>query len=285
MTWIKEECEKEIRDILRVSSITDISTERLKTFDDKEFCEELDQICPVISVVLKIASGELPETRERFGHRVMCYGILYKARFGSSRPSVLAHRNDQLFLAAGVKKKAFKWFNKLGVTNSYTTAHNKHKTLAENFDDEFLRWKKDIEDGKMLEYQVINDLSNCVYNTQKIRKVSYLQKKERRYNIYEIFWFIIQIVGDNLDFECHSRHQGINRHNKTLHWFHLMGIKERLHSSQGTIVFYFLNFKKSRGKALKTITYTFVKKIKKNSYAFFRVLYRSQKIVENSEQV
>lgn len=150
--------------ILRLSGITDVSIDALKRFDDRNFCNMLDELCPVISTVIKAATGEsLFKDRERIGHRIMCYGIMFKGRFGGSRASVLAHRNDQLFIAAGVKKKAFKWFNKLGITNSYTTAHNKHKTLAENFNEEFLLWKNAIEEGDLsFLYQVMLILGNTL---------------------------------------------------------------------------------------------------------------------------
>lgn len=70
-------------------------------------------MCPVISTVIKAASGFYlggKDRHDRIGHRVLCYGILFKARYGCSRASVVAHRNDQLFIAGGAKKKALKWF-------------------------------------------------------------------------------------------------------------------------------------------------------------------------------
>lgn len=110
---LKERCQKE----MSKSSITNVSVNSLKSFNDITFCKELDEICPVLSVALRASSGVfLGSDRERFAHRAMCYGILFKARYGCSRASIMAHRNDQLFVAAGVKKTAFRWFNKLGVT-------------------------------------------------------------------------------------------------------------------------------------------------------------------------
>ncbi|XP_066922838.1 uncharacterized protein [Clytia hemisphaerica] len=141
---LKDECQKEMLEMLRQSKISNVSNEALIAFDPEAMCSELDRICPIISTVMKAALGPADSKRtSRVGHRIMCYGILYKGRFGFSRPSVIAHRNNQLSVAAGVKKRAFQWFNKLGVTNSYTTALDKHKSLGIDFDKEFMRWKKE----------------------------------------------------------------------------------------------------------------------------------------------
>ena len=158
---LKTLCADEIAKIQRASSITNASVEAISTFNDQRMCEELDELCPVISNVLKGAVGtHLEGDRERFGHRTLCYAVLFKARYGNSRASVISHRNDQLFIAAGVKKKAFKWFNKMGVTNSYKTALNKHKSFTTNHDEDVLKWKKSIEKNANLdtnadEYEVM----------------------------------------------------------------------------------------------------------------------------------
>lgn len=68
----------------------------------------------------------------------------------------MAHRNDQLLIAAGAKKRCFKWFNKFGITNSYNTALNKNKLLAKDHDVEVKSWKQQIEqsDQDRPEFQV-----------------------------------------------------------------------------------------------------------------------------------
>lgn len=68
----------------------------------------------------------------------------------------MAHRNDQLLIAAGVKKRCLKLMNKLGLTNSYKTALLKNKQLATNHDTQVKEWKKQIEENKdnKPEYQV-----------------------------------------------------------------------------------------------------------------------------------
>ena len=66
-------------------------------------------------------------------------------RYGNSRGSVVASRNDQLFVAAGVKKRAFSWFNKMGICNSYKTALKKNSDMGENFNEKALLWKNQHE--------------------------------------------------------------------------------------------------------------------------------------------
>lgn len=63
-----------------------------------------------------------------------------------NRRNVVNCRNDQLFVAAGVKKRAFGWFNKLGVTNCYRTAVDVNGGMAKDFDKVVLAWKKAQED-------------------------------------------------------------------------------------------------------------------------------------------
>ena len=70
----------------------------------------------------------------------------------------MSHRNDQLLIAAGAKTRSFGWFNRFGISNSYVTALNKNKKLAENHDAEVKALKLQIETGEVdendPEYQV-----------------------------------------------------------------------------------------------------------------------------------
>lgn len=58
----------------------------------------------------------------------------------------MSFRNDQLLIAAGARKRAFKWFNKMAFCNSYTTALKKNAMLANNHDNNVKVWKNSIED-------------------------------------------------------------------------------------------------------------------------------------------
>ncbi|XP_057301509.1 uncharacterized protein LOC130635974 isoform X1 [Hydractinia symbiolongicarpus] len=170
--------------------------------------------------MLRICSIRLIFYRVYIGQQVACFGILFKARDHKSRACIVSHRNDQLFIAAGAKKRAFKWFNALGVTNSYQTALNKNKKLACNYDQDVKGWKNMIEsnDPESVGYQVI--LFSLVIQKRCISNISC---------IYIVCW---QIIGDNLDYEVNVRHQGINNPNRSHHWFHYIAVKDRVHPSQ-----------------------------------------------------
>ena len=151
----------------------DISIEALLNFDDKTFSVDIELLCPTLCAALKGAAGLERDSIEKFGGRTLCYGILFKSRYPRNRPCIVSHRNDQLLIAAGLKKKAFVWLNRMGFCNSYSTALNKNKQLSENHDEEVIAWKNQAEqalssiaDGdarpetpvneqKVTEYQVI----------------------------------------------------------------------------------------------------------------------------------
>ena len=137
---VSNACREEISQVDRLSSITNSDVSALLKFTDKDLCTELDEICPILSHALKGAtSSKLNQPEDdKYSYRVQCYGILFKGRFPNSRYCIISHRNDQLFVAAGAKKKAFKWFNKFGITNSYFTALKKNRELAKNHDDQVL---------------------------------------------------------------------------------------------------------------------------------------------------
>jgi len=118
-------------------------------------------MCPVISTIIKASSGYfLSEQYNKICIRTQCYGLLFKSRWGDCRANVITHRNDQLLVACGVKKKAFKWFCKMGLTNSYTTVLKKNKSLCLDYDTPVQSWKTLVEGNddvaKPIEYQVFN---------------------------------------------------------------------------------------------------------------------------------
>ena len=83
------------------------------------------------------------------------YGIMFKIRYRRSHSSVLAHRNDQLLIAANIKRESFKWLSKMGFSNCYKIALGRNKQLAKNHDREVIEWKEKIENGDLgTEYQV-----------------------------------------------------------------------------------------------------------------------------------
>ena len=74
-----------------------------------------------------------------------CFGLLCKGRYPSNQPNIICHRNDQLFIAAGLKRSMFKVFNKMCLCNSYVTALRKNMKLSDGFDEKVLSWKRKIE--------------------------------------------------------------------------------------------------------------------------------------------
>ena len=128
------------------------SVEALINFDDRTFNEKFEEMCPVISTLIKAAAGYSPE-----GPKADKSSCVHNAMFcclkrdgGDCRSSVVAYRNDQLLVAFGVKKKAFKWFGEMGITNSDTTVLKKHKLLCQQHDSPVLQWKSIIEIRNLL---------------------------------------------------------------------------------------------------------------------------------------
>ena len=85
----------------------------------------------------------------------------FPIRYGGNNGSVIASRNDQLLMAAGVKKRCFSWFYKMGLCNSYKTALKNNYNFAKDHDETVLLWKAEHEASffdptiKPTEYQVI----------------------------------------------------------------------------------------------------------------------------------
>ena len=59
--------------------------------------------------------------------------------------NAVATRNDQLLISAGASKRSFAWFNKMGVSNAYSTKIAKSGDFGKGYDAEALRWKTEIE--------------------------------------------------------------------------------------------------------------------------------------------
>lgn len=132
--------------VLSSSSITKNDVNSLTTFSDVSFCKEIDELCPVLSSALKGAAGV--EENDGFAQRTLCYGSLFKSRY-TNRKNVIAHRNDQLLIAAGVKRSSFKLFNCMGFTNSYSTALRQNTNLSKDHDKEVLLLVSHFEDHKV----------------------------------------------------------------------------------------------------------------------------------------
>lgn len=117
----------------------EITRDSIVNFDDNQFCAILNGLCPIISTVMK---GAMEKYKP--GHMITVYNAIYKARW-KTRPSIIAHRNDQLMFAGGLKRRGFDWFNRMGFTNSYSTALRTNRLMATDYDAKAIEWKKTVE--------------------------------------------------------------------------------------------------------------------------------------------
>ena len=159
---VKTDCAREFQEVLH-TQMTDTSVESLVSVQDSVLCEEIDRICPMLKLALQSAIGQDDVTEDKFkAIRLQCYSLVFKARWGQNIYSIIAHSNDQLLMAAGGNKASFGWFNKMCVTNCYSTARTKHKTLAENHDKEITEWKRQVEAAASLDdVKEEPDVSKC----------------------------------------------------------------------------------------------------------------------------
>lgn len=89
-------------------------------------------------------------------------------------------------MAAGVKKRAFSWFNKMGVCNSYPTALKKNLELSKDHDHIALQWKKQHETAH-LEQLEISKKQNISFAEAKLK---YEETKENlpHYQVVNLFF-------------------------------------------------------------------------------------------------
>ncbi|XP_066931077.1 uncharacterized protein [Clytia hemisphaerica] len=151
--------------------------------------------------------------------RTLCYGAILKARHPKGKNAV-ATRNDQLLSSAGASKRSYAWFNKMGISNAYSTKVARSGDFGKGYDTQALRWKAEIEKDYS-EIKTIQESNACSFKeATEIRRLT------------NPLPFLYKIIGDNLDIEKTARHQGIKNRNTSLHWFHYMAVLHRLHSTQ-----------------------------------------------------
>ncbi|XP_066930033.1 uncharacterized protein [Clytia hemisphaerica] len=219
---IAKSCYTEIPNATKELEAADM--ESVVNFSDVESCKKVGALCPVLSSALKGAMGGKDrksggESASDHATRTLCYGAIFKARYPKSS-NVVASRNDQLLISAGASKRSFGWFSKMGLSNGYNTALQRNGDFGAKFDTEVQAWKKDIED----DYKVILKL-------KEDNGVTFNEAKQLR-RLTNPAAALFKIVGDNLDFEKRTRHQGKNKHNESIHWFHYMAILHRVHPSK-----------------------------------------------------
>ena len=148
--------------------VTDTSVEHIINFDEKTYCDAVESVCPTLANVIQGAMG-VESTDEKICFRAQCYGLLFKARYPKNQPSVLAHRNDQLMIAAGIKRRYFKVLMNAGVTNSYKTALKKNVCLGENHDLKVQQWKntREIEHKELETLEKIDVYSRAQHELER----------------------------------------------------------------------------------------------------------------------
>ena len=149
----------ELKQLITDDIIRNNSVEKIVGFNDRDFVNYMDTRCP--SIASFIAAAIFPargKDEEKWGQRAQVYGMLFKSRYPNNQPSVIASRNDQLLLASGAKKVAFKWMNAMGWCNSYRTALEKNKKMVEGFAEDTLSWKDASEKIHILKDEVEKDL-------------------------------------------------------------------------------------------------------------------------------
>ena len=161
-----------------------------------------------------------------------------------------------------VYNRGVKW----GLTMSHTATIDKVEQLGKDYDEKVLKWKAEQERHKKFQMTletisecieeceaplgddhlkqkvkdrldthfnetVYNDLSKQLANiaavdSTKLDKVRLLQEEinSNRPSGY-------QIIGDNVDLMIKVRHQASDKPNKSIHWFHLNAVKDRVSAS------------------------------------------------------
>eukprot|EP00111_Clytia_hemisphaerica_P014501 TCONS_00042697-protein len=206
-------CFEEARKLENDTLLTDTSKENILQFNDKIFCDKVEEKCPTLAACIKGSLGILVDDKEQTKPcRTSIYGSIFKTRY-SKRGCIVASRNDQLLVAGGMKKRGFSWTNKLGVSNSYNTALKRNREMGDDYDREAKRWKASWE----YEYSQMKLAGLDPANPDDVK--TYRQEHGRPDDY--------SIVSDNLDFEQHARFQDIKNHNKSIHWLHSMAVKSR----------------------------------------------------------
>ena len=96
-----------------------------------------------------------------------------------NRGNVVNCRNDQLLVAAGAKKRAFGWFNKMCITNSYNTALKKNDEMTKDFDKAVVEWKKAHEN----EYKAMKSVNLDPKNKEHVEQFGLTHPKPPDYQV------------------------------------------------------------------------------------------------------
>lgn len=77
-----------------------------------------------------------------------------------------------MLITAGISKRSFGWFNKMGLSNSYCTALKRNGDFGVNYDEKAMQWKHEIEK----DYAEIENISKnqkiSFHEAEKIRRLT-----------------------------------------------------------------------------------------------------------------
>jgi len=76
---ISEICKNEISHAQAQTTITNTTVQSITNFNEKEFCREFSEVCPVLSAVMDGAMGTTEECMHE-GPKTACYGIMFKTK-------------------------------------------------------------------------------------------------------------------------------------------------------------------------------------------------------------
>lgn len=79
---VTRECFEEIRVIEKDSKMKIVDVDNILSFNDVDFCHQIDTICPVLSAALKGSLGSIhTDTHEAKVCRTTLYGAIFKIRY------------------------------------------------------------------------------------------------------------------------------------------------------------------------------------------------------------
>lgn len=153
-------------------------------FDALLLCKTVELNCPIIASTVCGAMDVAIGSSEKVYARAQCYGLMFKARYPNNQPCVVTHRNDQLMIAAGLKRSYFKIFMQAGICNSYRTAMRKNKQFTENFDGEVIMWKQEREKHHA-ELEIVSTMSSVALQKHQKQIKIMIDKYTENINPYK----------------------------------------------------------------------------------------------------
>ena len=76
---VRNECYNELKKVEKLPSMKDTNVEKLVDFDNDGLCEQIEELCPVLSAALRGSLG-MRQTDETKAVRVGIYGSIFKSR-------------------------------------------------------------------------------------------------------------------------------------------------------------------------------------------------------------